>query len=255
MNKLFRILFHDIVRSRFILIYTLLLLVMSWSVFSLNDSESKGVLSLLNLVVITIPLISIMYATSYLFNSGEFIELLVSQPVTRSRIWYSLFAALSTALTLACIIGIGLPVIIYTNILTGGMLLLTGILITFIFVSMAMVASVVTRDKAKGIGMSILLWLFFALLFDGILLFLVFQFSDYPIEKAMVGVSMLNPLMLSRNLILLQLDVSAMMGYTGAIFKEFFGSALGMIISFVVMLLWTIIPFYYSLRIFKSKDL
>ncbi len=40
----------------------------------------------------------------------------------------------------------------------------------------------------------------------------------------MVGLSALNPIDLSRILILLQLDVSAMMGYTGAVFKDFFGT-------------------------------
>lgn len=255
MNKLFRILFFDVIRSRFVFIYTALLFVLSWSVFSLNDSDVKGVLTLLNLVVITIPLISVMYATSYLYNSNEFIELLLSQPVTRKRIWLSLFAGLSLALSLACVLGMGIPIVLYTNIQTGFMILVTGILITLIFVALAMFASVITRDKAKGIGVSILLWLFFALLFDGILLFLVFQFSDYPIEKAMVFVSMLNPLMLSRNLILLQLDVSAMMGYTGAIFKDFFGNITGMLITIVVLVLWILIPFYISMRKFNSKDL
>jgi Cu-processing system permease protein len=35
---------------------------------------------------------------------------------------------------------------------------------------------------------------------------------------------------------LLQLDVSAMMGYTGAIFKDFFGTSLGIVIAFFILL-------------------
>jgi len=61
----------------------------------------------------------------------------------------------------------------------------------------------------------------FSILFDGLVLFLLFQFADYPLEKFMVGISGLNPVDLTRVLVLLQLDISAMMGYTGAVFKDF----------------------------------
>lgn len=255
MRKLIRIIFMDVLKSRFVIIYTLLLLVMSWSVFSLEDNIAKGLLSLLNLVLLTIPLISVMYSTSYLYNSSEFVELLLSQPVKRSKIWISIFVGLSMALGAACMIGIGLPVLLYSPNAIGFMLLLTGFLITLVFISLAMWCSMITRDKAKGIGISIMLWLFFSLLFDGIVLFLLFQLSDYPIEKFMIGVSMLNPVMLARILILLQLDVSAMMGYTGAIFRNFFGTNGGIILSFLILILWAVIPFLISLKKFKSKDL
>ncbi len=130
-----------------------------------------------------------------------------------------------------------------------------GIFISTIFVSIAFLSSILTRDKAKGIGISIILWLFFGLLFDGIVLFLLFQLSDYPIEKLMIGITALNPIDLARILILLHLDVSAMMGHTGAVFKEFFGTSLGIIIVFIILLLWIVIPYYASILKFKSKDL
>jgi Cu-processing system permease protein len=71
----------------------------------------------------------------------------------------------------------------------------------------------------------------------------------------MVGVSALNPIDLSRILILLQLDVSAMMGYTGAIFKDFFGTTTGMLISLLVLLTWVSLPVWLSVRNFNRKDL
>jgi Cu-processing system permease protein len=46
-----------------------------------------------------------------------------------------------------------------------------------------------------------------------------------------------------------------MMGYTGAIFKDFFGTSLGMVIAFFILLLWIFIPFLASLLKFKRKDL
>jgi Cu-processing system permease protein len=130
-----------------------------------------------------------------------------------------------------------------------------GALITVIFISLAFLSSILTRDKAKGIGIAIMVWLFFALLFDGIVLFLLFQLADYPIEQFMVVMSALSPIDLARIQILMQLDVSAMMGYTGAIFKDFFGTSAGLVVSFLLLCLWSFIPFFISLRKFKQKDL
>ncbi|MCY1539568.1 hypothetical protein D9M68_751620 [compost metagenome] len=71
----------------------------------------------------------------------------------------------------------------------------------------------------------------------------------------MVMLSALNPVDLCRILILMRLDVSAMMGYTGAIFQQYFGSCAGLGLSFLLLSLWAIIPFSLSLRKFKRKDL
>lgn len=255
MYRIIRIIIMDVLKSKFIMIYTLLLFVMAMSVFNLEDNYTKGLLSLLNLVLLTIPLVSIMYSASYIYNSGEFIELLLSQPVKRNRIWLSLYAGLIIAFAFAFMIGMGVPILLYAFSAVGIMMLVTGILISVIFVSLALFCSILMRDKAKGIGVSIVLWLFFALLFDGLVLFLLFQLSEYPIEKMMIGISAFNPISLARILILLHLDVSAMMGYTGAIFKNFFGTTAGIIISLSVLLAWALIPFLISLYKFKRKDL
>lgn len=255
MFKITKIVLLDILKSKFVLFYTLLLFVMSWSVFNLEDNYAKGILSLLNLILLTIPLVSIMFSTSYLYNSSEFIELLLGQPLQRSRIWVSFYAGLSLALTLAFLVGTGIPVVMYAFSSVGIMMISIGVLITIVFISLAMLCSILTRDKAKGIGLSIVLWLFFALLFDGIVLFLLFQLSDYPIEKMMIGVSALNPIDLSRILILLHLDQSAIMGYSGAIFKDFFGTTIGMTLSLIVLCIWAVGPFLLSLKRFNKNDL
>ena len=101
MYKLSRIIILDVLKSKFIVIYTLLLFVMSMSVFNLEDNYTKGLLSLLNLILLTVPLVSIMYSTSYIYNSSEFIELLLSQPIKRNKIWISLFLGLGTAFVFA----------------------------------------------------------------------------------------------------------------------------------------------------------
>lgn len=255
MRKIIKYVIADILRNKIVIAYTAFLLVMSLSVFTLEDNASKGLLSLLNIILLIVPLVSIVFSTIYVYNSSEFIELLVSQPLKRKTIWLSLFAGLAGSLSLSFFIGAGIPILIYQASPTGIMMLLTGLLLSVIFVSIAILAAVTTRDKAKGIGKVILLWLYFSILFDGLILFLLFQFADYPLEKAMVAVSAFNPIDLSRILILLQMDVSALMGYTGAIFRNFFGTQTGIILAFCVLLLWMVTPLWLSLRRFITKDL
>lgn len=255
MKKIVKYVILDIVQNKIVLIYTFLLLLISLSVFSLESNPAKGLLSLLNIVLILVPLICIIFSTIYIYNSAEFIELLVSQPIKRKSIWLSLFTGLASSLSLAFFIGTGIPVLLYHPDATGIMMIAMGLCLTLVFVGIAMLAAGFTRDKAKGIGLSILLWLFFSLIFDALVLFALFQFQDYPLERIMVFSSFFNPIDLSRIQILLQMDISALMGYTGAIFREFFGNSLGIVISFIGLLIWGLVPLLLSLRKFGKRDL
>ena len=255
MYRIIKIILLDILKNKIVLAYTFILALLSWSSFGLEDNSAKGLLTILNVILFTVPLVSVLFSTIYLYNSSEFIELLLSQPIKRNKIWLSLFLGLSLSMIMAFILGAGIPLLINAPDSIGIMMLVVGCLISLVFVALAFLSSILTRDKAKGIGIAIMAWLYFALLFDGMVLFLLFQLSDYPIESAMVGITALSPIDLARIQILLHLDVSAMMGYTGAIFKDFFGTSLGMFISFLLLCLWVIIPFFVLLKKFDKKDL
>lgn len=255
MNRIARFILFDILKNKIVILYTVLLFIISWSVLGLEANFTKATLSLLNIVLLVVPLVSIIFSTIYVYNSSQFIELLLSQPVPRSKVWFNIFLGLSAALILAFLIGCGIPILLYSSIETGASLILIGILLSVIFTALAMLAAISTRDRAKGIGVSIFIWMFFAIIYDGILLILIFQFADYPIEGIMSGLTALNPVGLSRIFVLLQLNVAAMLGQAGAVFKQVFGSGGGMGISMAVLLIWALVPFLWSLMKFNKKDL
>ena len=255
MSRIIRFIIIDILKNKIVLAYAILLAAFSWSTFSLEDNSNKGILTLLNIILLIVPLVSVLFSTIYIYNSSEFIEVLISQPIKRAKIWWSLFVGLSVSFIIAFIIGAAIPLYVFANSEIATMMTLVGCLISLVFIAIAFLSSIISRDKAKGIGVSILLWLYFALLFDGLVLFLLFQLADYPIEKMMVGITATSPIDLGRILILLHLDVSAMMGYTGAIFKDFFGTKIGLTMALGLLVLWVAIPFLFSLSIFKKKDL
>jgi Cu-processing system permease protein len=84
---------------------------------------------------------------------------------------------------------------------------------------------------------------------------ILFAFSDYPMEKFTLLLAALNPVDLARISIMLKLDVSALMGYTGALYKDFFGSNTGVLFTSAMMLVWTAIPLWTALVLFRKKDM
>ena len=86
MGKIIKYILLDIVKNKIVIAYTVFLLAISLSVFSLEDNSQKGMLTLLNLVLFIVPLVSIIFSTIYIYNSSEFIELLISQPIRRKSI-------------------------------------------------------------------------------------------------------------------------------------------------------------------------
>lgn len=91
MQKIFKYVVIDIMRNRIMIAYTFLLLLISFSVFNLEDNPEKGLLSLLYIILIIVPLISIVFATIYFYNAAEFIELLLAQPIRRTTLLVSIF--------------------------------------------------------------------------------------------------------------------------------------------------------------------
>jgi Cu-processing system permease protein len=255
MNRIIKYVFYDILRTRFIVLYTALLFVSTFAMFQIDSDADKVVMSLLNIVLMVIPLISIVFTTIHFYNSYEFIELMLAQPIDRKVIFIGEYLAVVSSLSIAFLIGCGIPIFLHGASFTALTLLFCGVILTMVFVSLAFLASVLTRDKAKAIGIALLFWFYFSLIYDGFLLWFVYAFSDYPLEKITLTLIALNPVDLARVIMLLQLDISALMGYTGAFYKDFFGSNLGVVLSTVVLCLWIIIPFSISLRIFSKKDL
>jgi Cu-processing system permease protein len=255
MLKIAKYIILDIVKGKVLISYTIMLAAISTAIFMMDADVTKGLVSISTVVMIMIPLVSIIFATTYIFNASEFTELLVSQPISRKDILLGKYIGIGTSILGAFILGVCVPVSLFALSTTAFMLMLMGCLLTLAFISLAFLASTLTSDKAKGIGLSLMIWFYCAIVFDGLVLLFLFSFSEYPLEKAMILLTALNPVDLGRVMILLQLDISALMGYTGTLYQKFFGGGYGMIFSVVLQILWIIIPLHFALRVFREKDL
>ncbi|MEO8139446.1 MAG: ABC transporter permease subunit [Gemmatimonadota bacterium] len=250
---------RDVLRNKWILAYALVLMLLTEALFRLGGDGGRVLLSLLNVVLIFVPLVGLTFGTLYLYTAREFIELLLAQPVGRGSMFAGLWAGLVLPLSAALVVGTGLPFLLHTSdgpvpVHSLLMLLGTGVLLTGVFTALAFLIALRFDDRARGFGAALLVWLACAVVYDGLVLLTVTIFGSYPLETPLLGLMLLNPLDLGRVMLLLDFDVAALLGYTGAVFQHFLGTALGLGVAATSLVLWTALPLWLGARRFGRRD-
>ncbi|HNQ82081.1 MAG TPA: ABC transporter permease subunit [Bacteroidales bacterium] len=259
MFKVFKYSFFDLVRSRWIYAYLLFFLLVTTGLVWSGSDLSRALISLMNILLILCPLIGTLFGALYYYNSREFIDLLLALPLPRRSIFLGKYLGLAISLSASFLLGIGLPMVVFgvfssgllTNFLT---LLATGIFLTFIFTAIAFVVALKSENPIRGFGMAIFIWLFLSVIYDGILLVVMMYFESYPLDRFALIASLFNPVDLSRILIMLQLDISALMGYTGAVFRKFLGTGTGIAVAYSALACWIVVPVLLFIRCAGRKD-
>lgn len=249
---------RDVLGSRWLIGYALFFLAVTDALLRFGSGE-KALLSLVNVVLFVTPLVTLVFATVYQYNSREFIELLLAQPVKRRQLFGGLYLGVALPLSVVFVASVAVPIIAHRGEIsvaagTLGALLLIGLALTAVFTAIAFLIVSHIDDRMKGLGAAIVLWLMFAVLYDGVVLLLVTIFADNPMERPLLALMVLNPVDLARVALLLRFDVSALLGYTGAVMRQFFGGQLGLTVASSALAVWVAIPLVLAFRGFNRKD-
>jgi Cu-processing system permease protein len=256
--SIFKFVAIDNFKSAWSLGYALFIAASTFGLIYFTGSFSRAVVSLMNIVILIVPLVSCLMMAMYYFNKSDFLTLLLAQPIRREHAFLGMYFGVLIPLNAALIIGLGLGFI-------GGLqqgadlqplllLLVVGLLLSGIFSAVALFICTVTRDRLRGIGIALVLWLFMAVIYDGLMLAYFIVFAEYPIEQHAIVFSLLNPIDLGRIMVMLHLDISALLGYSGAVFQKFFGSTGGAVSAALAMCVWWIAPLLLVLRAARKKD-
>ncbi len=250
---------RDVLRKRWVIAYAIVLAVAGDLLLRLAGSGPSALVSLLNVVLLLVPLIALILGSASLYSAREFTELLLAQPIPRRALFIGLYLGLTLPLMGATLVGIGLPFVLERALDPATLpmllvLLAVSVLLVGVFTALAFLITVSVRDRARGLGVAILLWLALGILYDGIILAIATAFRDWPIERGMLAAMVLNPIDLARTILLLRLDVAALMGYTGAVFRMAFGSASGLVLAFVALASWMVIPWWAGAKAFDRRD-
>ncbi len=246
-------------RSYWTVIYLLFYVFVTLTIIYFSGDMTKSLISMMNIVIVLIPLVASIFGAIYCYDSREFTELLLSQPIKRKSIFLGQYLGLGLSLCLSFVIGVGLPFMIngifFTEHFSSFIILMgVGAALSFVFSAFSYWIALLYENKIKGFGFTLFLWLFAAIIYDGVILLFLIWFKDYPTENLAICMSLFNPIDLSRISVMLGLDISALMGYTGAVFFKFFGSFKGIVISIMSLLIWIFIPIFYMLKYARKKD-
>ena len=133
MLKILKYSFFDLIRSRWSIIYFLFYFVTGMVLLYLSNDVSKAIISLMNITLILTPLIGTIFGVMNFYNSREFIELLLAQPMPRKRIFLGMFLGISLSLSLSLLLGMGLPFVLYRIFISGQVMSLLILLLSGVF--------------------------------------------------------------------------------------------------------------------------
>ncbi len=249
---------RDLARDKWLLAYGAVLLLVAEALFFFGGTGEQVVLSLLNATLLLVPLVALTFGTMHVYASREFVELLLAQPLPRRAVFAGLYLGLALPLSIAFVVGVGVPMALHARAGAplGTLLLLAagGVLLTAAFTALAMAIALRTDDRLRGMAIALGAWFALTIGYDGAVLATITTLGDYPLERPMLAFMVGNPVDLARVLVLTALDASALLGYTGAVFRRAFEGAAGTMLALAALVAWVALPTFLARRRFLRRD-
>src|SRR5262245_7997610 len=255
--------------TRWLFAFTALfaLLVLGLSYFGLAQSREVGfqgfarvTLSLMNLVLIIVPLTGLMLGVTSIAGGGESLALLLAQPVGRGEVLAGKFLGLAGALAAAQALGFGGGGMVVA--LNGGIdqvpgfLVLTGLSVVLSWITLAAAIGIAALwpDRLRAMSAALLLWLLMVIAYDLVVLGATALLSGLPLQSVLFPALIANPVDLVRVLTTLAVGSGALFGPTAAVLMRRFGTAGGVSLGLAVLLVEGTVPMVLAARMFRRRD-
>lgn len=215
--------FRDRIRNRWVLAVALVFAVFSLVITYFGGAQQGQVglrsieftiASLVSLVIYLIPLIALLLGFDAVVGERErgSLDLLLALPITRFELLLGKYLGLAAALASSTIAGFTLDaVLLYRQFGWQGLyhylgFMLSSVLLGLAFLSLALLLSVLARERTRASGLAIALWFGFVLVFDLLLLGLLVASGGEFGGAALAYVLLLNPADVFRILNVFSLD-------------------------------------------------
>ena len=257
--------FRDRIRNRWVLAVAIALtgFALAIAYFGAAQQGSVGlrgidvtIASLVSLVIYLVPLIALILGYDAIVGEREkgSLALLLSMPITRTELLLGKFTGLAAALAASTLLGFGLVGVLLGYRLGGSALLHyalfmgSSVLLGLAFLSMASLVSVLAASRMGASGLAIVLWFFFALVYDLLLLGLLVASNGRLATSAFTALLLLNPADIFRILNIFGFeDVGKLYGLAAAVPDTLVNPAL----LGTAMLLWIFVPLGLAVWRFK----
>ena len=215
--------FRDRMRNRWVLAVALVFTVFSLAIAYFGGAQQGTVgfrsieftiASLVSLVIYLIPLIALLLGFDAIVGERErgSLDLLLALPITRLELLLGKYLGLAAALTLSTVAGFALVAgVLYQRFGLGALyhyagFVLSSVLLGLAFLSLAVLLSVLARDRTRASGLAIALWFGLVLVFDLLLLGLLVATGGQVGGEAFAYLLLLNPADIFRILNVFSLD-------------------------------------------------
>lgn len=218
--------------------------------------------SIVNLGGFAVPLFALLLGVFSFLSHPEHLELMVTQPLTRSRVLLGKYLGLLLTVLATTLLGFALPgaIIALAVGLRGALqyaaVVAIGLLVAAVFTGLAMLIAVVAHRQQIALGVSVAVWVFFELIYGLLMLGTTLQFSGTTLQVLLLGGLLGNPVDLGRVLSLLIVGGPELFGPAGATLVKLTGSAWAAFpIGLAALVLWIVAPPLISIRRFSRQNL
>lgn len=257
--KVFRYEVRNVLRAKALPGYAAFFLVVTAGLVFLGGGVQRALPSLVSVVLLVVPLVSLLVTVITLYDGRDFTEMLLAHPVARGPLLAGRFLGLVVPLILALVVGVGAPLALSgmggDQLGAAALILGAGVLLTGVFTALGFCVTVLVTEASRGLGLALIIWLALTLVYDGAVLAAAHTLAAWPLEQPMLAAMVLNPVDLARMVMLVAVDASVLAGYTGAVFRDFFGGVQGPLLAVAALGLWVGLPWAWALRRFRRMDL
>ena len=220
--------------------------------------------SLVQLVVLVVPLASLLMGVLSLAPERSTAELLFSQPVSRRTILIGKLLGLFVALAAAEFVGFGLAglVVFSTTGEEGGggyvLLVLSSLLLTAAFLAIAalLAAGAVGRKRTRALALALVVWFVAVILFDLVALGVASLLPSTAASRLLIVSVIANPAGAVRTGALLGIQGTAAFGSASLAFLRFTGGpARAAVLLALSILAWVVLPTLAAMSRLSRVDL
>ncbi|MGB1201023.1 MAG: ABC transporter permease [Cognaticolwellia aestuarii] len=272
MNKLLIVAmkeFHDGLRNRWLVSITFIFAVLSLGISYYGSVVSGGIgvaslsstiASLASLAVFLIPLIALLVSYDSFVGEQESgtLLLLLTYPISKSQLLIGKFVGQGSIIAVATLLGFGTSASFLSyqqgvdHIVPAFTLFISSaVLLGLSFTAMGYLISLLVSEKSKAAGFALILWFFFALVFDLALLAVLVGTEDVISQEGLTYLMLLNPADIFRLVNFVALDASDANGVLAMTIQ----TSISLTQLFITLLLWVIMPLVIASFTFKKSKI
>jgi Cu-processing system permease protein len=218
--------------------------------------------SIINLAGFLIPLFALLLGVFSFTTNTEYLELLTTQPVSRSRVLLGKYLGLVMTVLGASIVGFGLPGIVIALAIgpvgAFSYLVVIGysLLLALVFTGISVLISLLSGRTQLSVGIALAVWILFEVVYGVVMLGTTLYLTPAALQIVLIGGLLGNPIDTVRVLSLLQVGGVHLFGPGGATLIKMTGSAaFASVIGLLGLTFWAAAPVLLSMRVFKRQDL